>query len=65
MAVYKRGAKGVFYMNFAVNGVRVNKNTCKCTKKEAKHVEALERQKLLDNKNSHHRKKQHVHYSLK
>ncbi len=25
MAVYKRGAKGVFHVNFTVNGVRVNK----------------------------------------
>lgn len=48
MAVYKRGAKGVFYMNFTVNGQRVFKSTSKYTKKEAKHVEALERQKLLD-----------------
>jgi len=47
MSVYKRGDKGVFYMNFTVNGVRVFKSTGKFTKKEAKHVEALERQKLL------------------
>jgi len=48
MSVYKRGDKGVFYMNFTVNGVRVFKSTGKFTKKEAKQVEALERQKLLD-----------------
>lgn len=48
MSVYKRGDKGVFYMNFTVNGVRVFKSTGKFTKKEAKHVEALERQKLID-----------------
>jgi integrase len=48
MAVYKRGQKGVFYMNFTVNGVRVFKSTGKFTKKEAKHAEALERQKLMD-----------------
>jgi len=47
MSVYKRGDKGVFYMNFTVNGIRVFKSTGKFTKKEAKHVEALERQKLL------------------
>lgn len=48
MAVYKRGEKGVFYMNFTVNGVRVFKSTGKFTKREAKQVEALERQKLID-----------------
>jgi integrase len=48
MSVYKRGDKGVFYMNFTVNGVRVFKSTGKFIKKEAKQVEALERQKLLN-----------------
>jgi integrase len=48
MAVYKRGDKGIFYMNLTVNGVRVFRSTGKFTKKEAKQVEALERQKLLD-----------------
>jgi len=48
MAIYKRGDKGVFYMNFTVNGVRVNKTTGTAIKKEAKHVEALERQRLID-----------------
>lgn len=48
MAVYKRGAKGVFYMNFTVNGTRVFRSTGKYNKKEAKQVEANERQKLLD-----------------
>ena len=48
MAVYKRGNKGVFYMNFTVNGVRVFKSTNKFTKKEAKQVEAIERQKVLE-----------------
>lgn len=47
-AVYKRGDKGVFYMNFTVNGVRVFRSTEKYTKKEAKQVEANERQKMLD-----------------
>jgi len=52
MAVYKRGEKGVFYMNFIVNGIRVNKSTGKLTKREAKHVEALERQKIIDDVNA-------------
>ena len=48
MSVYKRGDKGVFYMNFTINGVRVFRSTGKYTKKEAKQVEAVERQKLID-----------------
>jgi integrase len=48
MAVYKRGAKGVWYMNIVVNGVRIAKSTGKSTKKEAKQVEALERQRIID-----------------
>lgn len=48
MAVYKRGAKGVFYMSFAVNGHRINKSTGKFTKKEAKQEEANERQRMLN-----------------
>ena len=48
MSVYKRGGKGVFYMNFTVNGVRTFKSTGKFTKKEAKHAEAMERQKLME-----------------
>jgi integrase len=48
MSVYKRGDKAVFYMNFTVNGVRVFKSTGKFTKKEAKHAEAMERQKLME-----------------
>jgi len=51
MSVYKRGSKGVFYMTFAVNSVRINKSTGKFTKKEAKQVEAMERQKLLNEEN--------------
>jgi hypothetical protein len=47
MSVYKRGEKGVFYMNFTVDGVRVFKSTQKFNKKEAKQVEAIERQKLM------------------
>lgn len=47
-AVYKRGEKGVFYMNFTVNGVRVFRSTGKFTKREAKQVEAIEKQKLLN-----------------
>jgi integrase len=52
MGVYKRSDKGVFYMDFIVNGIRVNKSTGKLTKREAKHVEALERQKILDEVNA-------------
>lgn len=48
MAVYKRGAKGVFYMNFTVNGQRVFKSTGKYTKKDAKQAEANDRQKLMN-----------------
>lgn len=48
MSVYKRGAKGVFYMNFTINGVRVFKSTGKFTKKEAKQAEAMERQKIMN-----------------
>jgi integrase len=48
MSVYKRGDKGVFYMNFTVDGVRTFKSTGKFTKKEAKHAEAMERQKLME-----------------
>jgi integrase len=48
MSVYKRGDKGVFYMNFTVNGVRVFRSTGKFTKKEAKQVEALEKHKVLN-----------------
>lgn len=46
MSVYKRGNKGVFYMNFTVNGIRVFKSTGCFTKKEAKAVEAEEKRKL-------------------
>jgi integrase len=48
MAIYRRGDKGVFYMNFTIAGVRVFKSTGKFTKKEAKQVEANEKQKLMD-----------------
>ncbi|BBA71023.1 tyrosine-type recombinase/integrase [Geobacter sulfurreducens] len=48
MAVYKRGAKGVFYMNFTVNGTRIFRSTGKFTKKEAKLVEAVEKRKLME-----------------
>ena len=48
MSVYRRVDKGVFYMNFTVDGQRIFKSTGKFTKKEAKHAEAMERQKLID-----------------
>lgn len=47
MAVYKRGDKGVFYMNFTVDGVRVTRSTGKFTKKEAKLVEAVEKKRMM------------------
>jgi hypothetical protein len=47
MAVYKRGDKGVFYMNFTVDGVRVTGSTGKFTKKEAKLVEAVEKKRMM------------------
>jgi integrase len=51
MSVLKRGNKGVFYMSFSINGARVFRSTGKYTKKEAKQVEAIERQKLIDEAN--------------
>jgi len=45
MSVFKRGK--VFYTDFVINGQRVCKSTGKTSKREAKHVEAQERQKLL------------------
>jgi integrase len=45
MSVFKRGK--VFYTDFVINGERVCKSTGKTSKREAKHVEAQERQKLL------------------
>jgi len=48
MSVYKRGDKGIWYMNFTVNGVRVNKSTGKSSKKEAKLVEAVAQKKLME-----------------
>jgi len=47
MSVYKRGDKGVFYMNFTVDGVRVTRSTGKFTKKEAKLVEAVEKKRMM------------------
>ncbi len=47
MSVYKRGSKGIWYMNFTINGVRCFKSTGCTTKKDAKHAEAMERQRLL------------------
>jgi len=47
MSVYKRGNKGVYYMNFTVDKVRVTKSTGKFTKKEAKLVEAVEKKRMM------------------
>ncbi|QWV94893.1 site-specific integrase [Geomonas oryzisoli] len=47
MAVYKRGDKAVFYMNFSVDGVRVSRSTGKFSKREAKLVEAVEKKRMM------------------
>ena len=47
MSVYKRGDKGIFYMNFTVDKVRVTRSTGKFTKKEAKLVEAVEKKRMM------------------
>jgi integrase len=47
MAVYKRGAKATYYMNFTVDGVRISRSTGKFTKREAKLVEALEKKRMM------------------
>jgi len=47
MAVYKRGTKAVYYMNFTVDGVRVSRSTGKFTKREAKLVEAVEKKRMM------------------
>ena len=47
MAVYKRGAKAVYYMNFTVDGVRVTRSTGKFTKREARLVEAVEKKRMM------------------
>lgn len=43
MSVFKSG--NIFYTDFVINGQRVCKSIGKTTNREAKHVEALERQK--------------------
>lgn len=45
MSVYRRGK--YFYMNFTVNGIRVFKSTSCTSKREAKAMAAIERQKVL------------------
>ncbi|TGU71635.1 site-specific integrase [Geomonas terrae] len=47
MAVYKRGAKAVYYMNFIVDGVRVSRSTGKFSKKDARLVEAVEKKRMM------------------
>lgn len=47
MTVYRRVKNGPYYMNFAINGIRVFRSTGKHTKREAKQVEAEESQRLL------------------
>ncbi|WP_243375522.1 site-specific integrase [Geotalea sp. SG265] len=48
MTVYKRGAKGVFYMDFVVKGERVYKSTERFTKREAVLIEATEKKRLME-----------------
>jgi integrase len=48
MTIYKRGAKGVFYMDFVCKGTRVFKSTGKFTKREAILVEATEKKRLME-----------------
>ena len=47
MSVHKRGKKGVFYYNFTIKGQKHFRSTGVFTKREAKAVEAAERQRLM------------------
>jgi integrase len=47
----KRGKKGVFYMNFMLDGKRIFRSTGKYTKREAVLVEAAEKQKIMNEAN--------------
>jgi integrase len=49
MSVMKRGKKGVFYMNFMLNGKRIFRTTGKYTKREAVLFEAAVKQKMINN----------------
>jgi len=51
MAVIKRGKKGVFYMNFMLNGKRIFRSTGKYSKREAALVEVAEKQRLVNQAN--------------
>jgi integrase len=46
MAVFPRGKKGVYYMDFIVFGVRIMRSTGKFTEREARKVEEAERERL-------------------
>ena len=46
MTVYRRSKTGVFYMDYVCKGVRVYKSTGKYTKRDAKIVEAADKQRL-------------------
>lgn len=48
MTVYKRGKKGMFYMDYVHKGVRVYKSTGKYTKRDAKLAEAADKQKMMN-----------------
>ena len=48
MTVYKRGKKGMFYMDYVHKGVRVYKSTGKYTKRDAKLAEAADKQRMMN-----------------
>lgn len=51
MSVHKRGNKGIYYMNFVLNGKRIYRSTSKFTKREALQVEAAERHRIINEVN--------------
>ncbi|UFS69494.1 site-specific integrase [Geomonas sp. RF6] len=48
MSVYRRSKNGVFYMDYVYKGMRVYKTTGKYTKRDAKLIEAADKQRLRD-----------------
>lgn len=51
MTVTKRGKKGIYYMEFMINGKRILKSTGKHGKREATLVEAAEKQRIMHQAN--------------
>ncbi len=51
MTVTKRGKKGIYYMEFMINGKRILKSTGKYGKREATLVEVAEKQRILHQAN--------------